>query len=265
MRIGLIASMFLILPLLPTWKPCTSKQGVRQYQRTQHAKAYKGDNADPCAFDAQRPYGTQIDKETNNQKKVSRANPVQNGLVGFINSISTGVIAFFAIVTAILVWIQIKTVKGIERPWAVVWIEQEPFQAAVEQRFSEITIIVTCRNFGRTPVWIESAGVRTWTGPEKEFKPQWDTEWIQQAATVLAPNSRDSSMQMVSTISYQDYAQIIAGIRSGFVYGIITYRDATETSHMTRFCYKYKVVGTVAGKAIGGFYAEGPEGYNKRT
>lgn len=164
---------------------------------------------------------------------------------------------------------QIKRQVGLslrfERPWTVVWIDYTSFSGAVEMGLLEIPIVVVCKNFGRTPAWIESTGIRTWTGSEGEFRPAWDTNWVEQSTAVLAPGNPDSFMQQVSTISYRDYMEMKAGARTGFVYGIVIYKDAADATHITRFCYRYKFVGIIGGKSIEGFYTGGPSGYNKYT
>lgn len=257
--------VLLLFPsLLPT-KLSPNQYRAKQSQGSQQARNHKHNAAEPVAPNVERPESTQIQSEPSIRQKRDKADPPKNRWVELINAGSTLVIAFFAMVTAWLAWIQIRTLKGVERPWAVAWVDHEAFKLAVEQGLSEIPIVVTCKNFGRTPVWIESTGIRTWTGLEEEFKPPWDVRWTQRSETVLAPNSPDSFMQQVSIISRQDYVEMTAGVRAGFVYGIVIYRDAADDSHITRFCYRYRFVGIAGGQPIEGFYAEGPNGYNKHT
>lgn len=167
-------------PLLVFFVLFSSLLPINQYCTNQGQRAERAIATEPVALNTQRPESTQIHSDDSIQQKRNKADPPKNWWIDRINAVSTGVIAFFAMVTALLAWIQIRTLKGVERPWAVAWVEYAPFKSAVERGFVEIPIVVTCKNFGRTPVWVESTGVRTWTGPEKEFKPPWDTRWIQQ-------------------------------------------------------------------------------------
>lgn len=153
----------------------------------------------------------------------------------------------------------------LERPWVVVWIDFAVFETAVTQRFKDIPVVVKLRNFGRTPAWVELLGFRTWTGLDENFEPAWDSNWATNSAVVLAPGDPSSFVQQVSTISYSDYTEILSGVRTAYVYGVTIYKDFADETHLTRFCYKYRVEGNLGGRSIEGFYVGGPDGYNKYT
>lgn len=257
--------VLVVSSVLLSAKSPADQQCAKQSEGTQQARRQKNDAAKPDAFYIQRPEGTQIHSESGNQQKAEKTDPPKGWWIEHINAGSTTIIAIFAIVTAWLAWIQIKTTKGVERPWAVVWVDYSIFKTAIERKFLEIPVVVICKNFGRTPAWIELTGIRTWTGLEKEFNPTWTAEWLQQSATVLAPNTPESFLQQVSTITYQDYMEVSAGNRTAFLYGVVIYKDASGSNHTTRFCYKYRFSGAIGGEAVEGFYAYGPKSYNKHT
>jgi hypothetical protein len=171
-----------------------------------------------------------------------------HGFLEWLNALSTVVIAFFAVVTGIAVWRQVKTAQDSERAWVMADVDWDTEKwAGGEAHILESSgssgdnttfyAVLTCRNEGKSPAWIEEQRA---TFEIVTSLP--DTPNLESAKFIKVgpePIGIGNALPPTTHIPFQPVA---AGHEKNgtmmVIYGTVKYRDIFNKQRTTSFAYK---------------------------
>lgn len=280
----------LVLLLLSPGVSAHQRKSNEDGQTSQQTTNYKNAYPEPHRVNVQYPSDAGINTKSSKYEKKYRTDPVQSGLVGEIAAFATVAVAVFALVTAVLVGIQIKTARDIERSWLLVHLTGNP-----DPEWPYMTrggyvprILIRFKVFGKTPIHITDVRLIA------KFIPRIRNVYPPQPNLPLTPNYAgisidhtcvnqngtmppDAILEIHRSVSSDDcdretVKKVVKGDLLLCAYGRLMYKDNFGRPKETRVCYVYdfksEVPDIIDGEEVfapAGFRKAGTEAYNKAT
>jgi hypothetical protein len=220
-------------------------------------------------------------RQENEKAKTDGANNPSHDWVERLNAFSTLIIALFTVLLCVGVFYQVITARGSERAWVVLTEFKAPEHfkwLQIPESLTEIRAQLIFKNEGHTPALLrnmyarfhivdnvkELAAIPFYISKGMEQHPA-----IPRYGRILVPRET-----LDTTLGYdgdddgttlrEKLQPIIDGTRTIVLYGIVTYTDAFDRSHESRFCYVWNAKRD-RNQMPGGFRLGGPAEYNKAT
>ena len=172
--------------------------------------------------------------------------------IDYINASSTAVIALFTILLfGGVIW-QVRTSRAIERAWVMAevehdfdkWRDKKPHvleNSGTEGDSTAIYAVLTCRNAGRTPAWIEETVAKFELTSGLPEEPNFEgAEYVQAGTIPLGMGDGDAfpHTQRIPWVPIAEGHQTLGQL--AVIYGRVTYRDIFNKKRITTFCYKIR-------------------------
>ena len=172
--------------------------------------------------------------------------------VDYINASSTAVIAVFTILLFVGVILQVRTSRAIERAWVMAEVEHDPDKwsdkkphvlegSGTSGNSTAIYAVLTCRNAGRTPAWIEETVAKFELVTELPEEPDLGgAEYVQTTTIPLGMGDGDAfpHTQRIPWVPIAEGHQTLGQL--AVIYGRVTYRDIFNKKRITTFGYKIR-------------------------
>jgi hypothetical protein len=181
-----------------------------------------------------------------------------------LDSVFTGIIALFTILTYFVYREQLRAAKISERAWIVPEVAP-PIQdgGMISKNFQVVFSVV---NKGRTPAWVTAIGSKgQLTTPKKGLSEKPEYDWAKPfpaEGTVMPPEGR---IEQGFPLTVTELNDINGGVSTLYVFGAVKYRDIYGDKHETQYCYVFRTGSTADNPAPRGFYVAGPNGYNSAS
>jgi hypothetical protein len=165
-----------------------------------------------------------------------------------------------------------ETITKMNRPWIAIKMSNPPSTTRpprILDQATPIRIIYSPYNRGNSLAWVTSVWMKACTLPAEGVLPEKPDYWTEPCGVTL----RDCEILVEPGGGIPSPAYVPAGVFQGVyaketflhIYGILTYRDAWDQPHETRFCYCYYVSSGPNDVLAEAFYPVGPKEYNKQT
>ncbi len=171
---------------------------------------------------------------------------IEHDLVDYVNAASTVVIAFFTVVTGVVVWRQLRASKDIERAWVMLSIGNDEFNELflVENQHKtegeEVSVTTTAllqlglkNEGGNGPVWVQRFQARlVLVDSEKDLpeKPKLSKEDDQKP--LPGPFADTATIRFRATANRSQVSKNLL-----IIYGKLTYLDKFKEERFSTFGY----------------------------
>jgi hypothetical protein len=262
-RVIVVASFFITACVLSAQQQPSAEENANHANKAKQYDATQSDKTIGIQSDPNNKPSQNIDT------KYSQNAQYTPEWISDLNAASTGVMAFFTIVLAILVGYQLVAYRRKERAWIMMDIHhihgtQLPpmvFPAQNTFRFR-----MDMKNFGETPATILFAqhDGRVIRREEKlpRRPPYLEKELPEIKNEPIAPKG---GTPIYSEFGRSEMDAINSGLATLYIFGRVIYRDIFDKRHETRYCFRYYPVLADRSDVHVGFFPEGPLDYERLT